>query len=71
MTCKSTLPSQVSEAHTYLTPYISFADFQTQDFGKVLRQLCDTGILGREQTTIYKDTTQSLLMIFVHFHYTH
>ena len=32
------------EWHSYLTPHISFADFKSQKFGKVLSQLCDTWI---------------------------
>lgn len=34
--------------NAYLTPHVSFADFQSQNFGKVLSQLNDTGILKTE-----------------------
>lgn len=40
--------------HTYLTPHISFTDFQSQKFGKVLSQLCDTGILVKRYKLTFK-----------------
>lgn len=41
--------SSAGASDTYLTPHVSFADFQSQNFGKVLSQLNDTGILKTEE----------------------
>lgn len=45
--------------NTYLTPHVSFADFQSQNFGKVLSQLCDTRILKTEQKRIESPSLDS------------
>lgn len=54
--CKTRVAQHAGALNTYLTPHVSFADFQSQNFGKVLSQLNDTRILGTEKKRLYEWT---------------